>query len=308
MLDYYSQLFLKLKQHGFLYDKQINIYWRKDFQYYFNLFDWDLNFINYLQKNYEFNAYNILLINSKKCFFLSSFFDVKFNANKIKYGIYFILLGCYVDFVLDNGSTKQKLLVKEKLSWNYCSNYFEKGKIVKSECPIDILFQFVGCGLQEIKNYNIERYDYVINLIKKSIISELDVINENITFSDELVKNKSILFVAIAMIISFYNCLDFDKLKNCAFSIGNIFSIIDDLCDVQEDKNQKQKNIVLDRINNDSKQYLYVINYFIKELEKEFYYLQSFTNNTIYMLILAEVQEWTLSNKNLKERIWCENG
>ena len=84
--------------------------------------------------------------------------------------------------------------------------------------------------------------------------------------------------------------------------------MIDDMCDLYEDAEVKQKNmlqILLSKNNITERQ---AVQYMISKIIENLDLLRQKTNEELYQFILSETKEWIMSRNELRERVWKNNG
>lgn len=307
MQKYYELLYFTLKKHGLLFNRKVNLSWRKDFQLYYECLKWDQELIENMQAEFGFDGKNVLLVNSKKIIMISDFYNSDVDVEILKSSVLFTLLGCLMDYLLDKGTVEQKEVARWKLSWEYCSSYFESGITARTNSVIDTFYQHIGESFQIIKRDHCLVYKEMIFLLKLSIDAELKVVNDQNIVSSDVIVTKSVIFVVLSIMISVYSSNLYEKARRIAYWIGESFAIIDDLCDIYEDIEYKQKNMVYEMMKVNYNQLSQMIDGLVTQIEEKLQNIAIYTNEIIYNMIKAEVQEWTMTNQYLRERWWSEN-
>lgn len=309
---YFDFLFASLEKEGLLPDGSSTIKWRRDFQKHYDLLEFEPYISSLLLKEYGLGFENVILVNCKKNILLSEAFgekpNQKSNQKLLKTAVYFSLLGCVLDFLLDNGSSVQKMEAREKLGWEYCKEYLVGFACAKSKSAVDIIYEKLAIGFSELKHINPQRYACLLELVKEAIGAELYVADAKQPDTDEaLVRNKSVLFVQIAAEIALAGKLELSPVERDAIMcIGKIFALMDDVCDYYEDLEKKQKNMIAARISQGN--WEGVLRQAIEELVANLDVLRASVNEVLFAFIKEEVRDWTMSCPELRERIWSYHG
>ncbi len=262
--SYYDILYKRLKEHDLTLIEEEDVRYRSKFQYFYELLELDNNIIIRIKRELGINTEKYFLMNSMKFYLACEEFKVLKNKDNIKAAIYFTVLGCVLDKMIDEGNDKIKNMALEKLSWNYCKDYFIEFKDEKEDSVIDYLFQYLGKVLKMMKKENFLLYKNIVYFIERAIDSEVYVTlrlkNDNFILSkykmnnidssenieNLLITDKSILFVVTAFELALFNDKNLDKHLKVIYRIANIFRLIDDLCDISEDYCRKQKNSIFE--------------------------------------------------------------
>lgn len=301
---------------GCLYDSDLlpitgQDIWRYDLQSYFERTGIDGAIIEKMKEQYGIGLQNVFLINCKKNVLLCDNFQVTRNKILIQTAVYFTALGCLLDYLLDHGNNEQQAEARKKLNWEYCKCYFMKKTVAKSTSVIDILYEKVSSGLDEIYMYNSERFEYIVQLIKLAVDSEMNVNHGNLKIIEkDLILNKSIIFIKIAaeiLLCSKKRVKDDDK--GLIENLGYVYALIDDLNDLYEDMEIGQMNLLmeydkeLETVDGVKK----IIKFILDEISKKLQVLAKNFDNRLYELILHEIRDWSMSNAELCKRIWRIN-
>lgn len=302
--QYFDELYNALEKTKIMLDKTNYIKSRVNLETYLKKYYFDERIIRKIKNDYNIRFNNVFLINSKKFYLISKLYLEKTNKYFIETAIYFIVLGCLLDALIDNGLEYQKREAKNKIDINYCNDYLINFNKAKENNAIDLLFEKVGEGLKQIKEIDESYYIEIIELIKRAIESELYVVSKCSLDNEKcMIQNKSILFSVISLKIALIgNKYDDDIF----FSIGELFALIDDLCDYFEDKISLQKNIIISKIENEK--YDFVINSTVNRLEELLEEIKNKTNKEIYNFFIFELFDWILGcpeiNERIKQRKW----
>lgn len=304
---YFSILFQKLKKFDLLPNPKNIAQWRWDFQKYYRNSKIESHIFADIRAEFGVGFENVALVNCKKYTLLSKFFCNKTNILFLQTAVYFTLLGCIMDYLLDNGSIHQKKTAQEKLSWEYAKDYFEDFKEAKSNSIIDQLYAFVAKGFSDIYGYDLDKYYNLIGMVKNVIQAELYVVDtKTITFEYPMVMDKSILFILIASEIALIESQKIGGNSKIFYLIGEVFAWIDDACDIFEDMKNGQKNMVWYELNKNNNMEI-ILEKVVQTIYHHLELIKKYTNIEIYQFFLAETQEWVFSCKELREKIWnCE--
>ncbi len=284
--------------------------WRTDFQYYLEEAEIDLNIISEMKAQYGIGFENVFLINCKKCALLCTNFKVKKNKILTQTSVYFSVLGCLLDWMIDHGSVCQRQEAQNKLNWYYCRDYFCKITTVKDNSVIDFLYEKISIGMGAILHYNSERFEDIVEMVKSAIDSELAVCTENRRKTcDDIILNKSVLFVQIAAEIVL---VEYEKMtssdKKLIVDLGYAFALIDDLCDLYEDMESGQMNLLMTYGVCHNIDIEIIINSVVHQLIEKLHNIQEQSNKQLYEFVLQEIREWSMSSVELRKRMWCIDG
>ena len=284
--------------------------WRIDFQQYFEASEIDTTIISEMKVQYGIGFENVFLVNCKKCILICNNFGVRKNKLLIQTSVYFTVLGCLLDWLIDHGNAKQRQEAENKLSWDYCGDYFCKEVGAKDNSAIDFIYEKISVGMCEISHYNHERFEYIIDMMKLAIDSELAVCieNEKMIYND-IILNKSVLFVQIAaeIVLAEKESITSNDRKIIA-DIGYAFALIDDLCDLYEDMESGQMNLFRVYDIGNSNDIGIIIKSAVHELIKKLHIMEKQLDNRLYEFVFQEIREWSMSSVELRKRIWCIDG
>lgn len=303
---YFEILYDFLKENQYIYDRHMNLKWRRDFERYYRYYDWDEKLCERIKQQYGYNARNVLLVNSKKFYVIAQYYRKTVVVSNLRIAIVFLLLGCLLDHLLDAGDEKQKEIARKKLSWTYCGEYFMGATELKEDDVIDELYSELACAFSQIHEETPIVYVQLLENIKIAVSAELNAVSISASNDEQLIMNKSALFVLIAGMIGMYDMPNLKEITEFFWKMGEIFAIIDDLCDFYEDRENGQKNMVNMLIMDEGEEN--AIKRLITRLNDTMNQIENTMPAQIYMLLLMQVQEWTMSNDYLRERIWLENG
>ena len=213
-------------------------------------------------------------------------------------------------WLMDHGNINQRHEAEVKLDWDYCGDYFCKAISAKDNSVIDLLYEKISLGMCAISCYNHERYDYIIDMVKAAIDSELAIcIDNSRMILVDCILNKSVLFVQIAaeIVLAEKEKMTAGDRKLIA-DVGYAFALIDDLCDLYEDMESGQMNLLMTHGISDDIDIEIVINSIVNQLTEKLHSIQEMTDSPFYEFVLHEIREWSMSSMELRKRMWYING
>lgn len=273
-----------------------------DNQYFEQLY----NLLDQVEKKYEFDMQKIVIPNYKKFALWQECYFGKIDIEKIKIATEFIIFCCLVDKFLDSGrfTREEKNLVCQKI---VADNFFSS-KNYKSDIfiELDILLNNIRKFILDNECSNAEK-DKLLKLIDKALVSEVYMYRHPLGENDAMEKkdyhyliDKSIEFEKSAFAIATYTANN-ERSENAAKNVGNVFWIIDDLCDLMEDIKYNRKNSLLfvgidcDEPISISKRIEYAyknMDWFIEKLINNLNALKNNSSEKFYDYIVNEVWEW----------------
>lgn len=282
--------------------------WRIDNEDAVRYLNIDRSILDKLKEKYHAQFADVVLINAKKNILASYDYGIKVSRQLSAASVYFSLLGCLLDYFLDSGNQKLVEIAESKLSWDFCSQYFEIFSINNVNDEIEWLFVHVSEGLQRIAKNNNRLYLKIIELLKISINSEINVSVENSYASQKDIYNKSVLFSQIAFLIALgekrnWDDDDYHAIKN----VGYLYAILDDLIDIYEDETVHQLNIISKKLNNGLTHEIVVDNA-IQEINRLLIEIRKRFSKEFVDLIYHELAEWIYSNNELTRRHYEHKG
>ena len=226
----------------------------------------------------------------------------------IQTSVYFAVLGCLLDYLIDYGSGIQKAEARRKLSWEYCSEYFFSESMAREESAIDLLYEKVSVGMHKVFLYNEKRYQFILRLVQLAIRAEQVVNHDNQKFiKKNYVLNKSVLFIRIAVEILLCNKNRIESADREAINaLGEMFALIDDLYDFYEDIKIGQMNLLMMYVQemNSAERACMVIEDKVLEVKEKLKILKRRFDEELYEFVLQEIKEWGMSNREIQCRIW----
>lgn len=283
--------------------------WRYNLEYAISFLNIDREYIKRLKELYSAQFSEVVLINSTKNILLCKGINNPISKELCATSVYFSLLGCLLDYWVDSGIENLRIKGIQKLSWNNCKKFFVDFNDEKDiEDIADELFQTVGNGMRTISVENPELYKYLIKSIRRAAASEITVAEESFNVEDELIYNKSFLFVEIALLIAIGNKTDLKERDYFAIkNIGLLYVYIDDMIDVYEDINNNQGNIFVKRLYA-GESYKTVIDTSIQQLNTLIDEIKEYFGERLSEFLLNEISDWIFTNKNLTKRMHENRG
>lgn len=277
-----------------------------DLQKYFEKAEIDITIISEMREQYGIGFEKVFLINCKKNALLCDNFHVIRDRMLIQTAVYFTVLGCLLDHLLDHGNEEQKREASEKLNWDYCQNYFLKETMAKDTSVIDSLYEKISHGMQRVFKCNEKRFEFIVSLIKRAADAEEQVNCSGYKYlQKDVVINKSVIFVKVAIEILLCDKVDISEQdRNVIEELGYAFALIDDLCDLYEDMETGQMNIFMEyeqQFETDGEK---ILKFALQELNNKLGILKKNMDKRLFEFVLQEIRDWSMSSVELKTRIW----
>lgn len=119
----------------------------------------------------------------------------------------------------------------------------------------------------------------------------------------DMVLDKSVLFAEISSEIALAGCADLsDDGRRILACIGRLFAWVDDVCDYYEDQKSGQKNLMA--VHAAGSGITAAARRAVRRIAADLEDLREHTDSCLYDFIFHEIKEWTLSSRELRERIW----
>ena len=209
----------------------------------------------------------------------------------------FILAGCLLDYLIDEGSSGDRGLALEKLDWEYCAHYFVRFGPARDGHTVDLLYSVIASYLQKKKHSSHAAYDQLIGHLKRAVQAET-ADGKHILEDKTLVADKSVLFVVIGFELALYGNHTQQEWETF-FLIGDIFRIIDDLCDAEQDACAGHVNSLLSMEILTDNQLDEIFSILQDSLER----LEALISEPFFEFIRHEIRSWTLGNAYLFKRM-----
>lgn len=283
--------------------------WRENLEYVVSFLKIDRDYIKRLKEEYSAQFSDVVLVNSTKNILLCKGINNPISKELCAISVYFSLLGCLIDFWVDSGIEDLRIKGIQKLSWNKCKIFFQDFNDKKNiEDIADELFLIVGKGMHTISIDNPEVYKYLLKLIRKVTVSEVTVAEKSFNAEEDMIYNKSVLFVEIALLIAIGNKTDLKKEDYCALKkIGLLYAYIDDIIDIYEDINNNQGNIFVKRLYA-GESYKTIIDTSIQQISTLICEIREYFGDKLAEFLLNEISDWIFTNKNLMRKIHESRG
>lgn len=303
--EYLKKVLNVLGDCSLLYNDQDDFINKIDLQEYIDYLSFNCNILALCRKEFSFGFENIALYNCKKYYIAAECFAV---ADMIypRTAVYFTLLGCILDFLIDGGENELRDFALNCLKWDNCKKYFIRKTVANSNSVIDIIFSELSTAFDVMKKVNFKKYCFLVDKIEKAIKSQIYVSTNFMDLNNKeisLITDKSVMLSEIGIIISAFPNDDY-RIYECANAIGNCFMLIDDICDLYKDIENKRYNFltiiyansegsinsILDRIINN-------IDDIVKNIVNQTNRIKINSNEYLYNFILYEIRHWSKSIK-----------
>lgn len=287
--EWYDNLKKGLEGIGLLYRKEEEAYYYAALDDYAELVrknNWYFKLPSDIRNRYDL----CLSFNYMKFSFAAESFGKPLNYEAATAGTAFILAGCVIDSLLDEGNPEHRELALRKLDWPYCERYFVWFGSRREAHTIDYLYETIGHFLEKGKQSKPQYYDDILSQIRRAAQAE-SLTGTQGQRTETTVIEKSVLFTAIGFQLAFFGEYTAQE-KDIFFQIGDIFRLIDDLCDLEEDEYSGQANSLLLKMSIGSHKAF--CEAAISELNKKLMRLQGFINQDFYRFLRYEVCAWTL--------------
>ena len=257
----------------------------------------------------EMASYQALITMNIRRFYLASHsFGKSWSVHAINCATIFVLLGCLLDQWLDNGNDQLRHKARLILDWeNGCGKYFI-GKKRDKDTLITSMLSELGDHLEEIKKASPHNYDLIISELRRAIEAEVKGMNTSNSAQDlPYAKDKSVLFVLVSFLFASSGNLLEDEIQFCRM-IGEVMSLVDDLCDLVEDVKHNQINSIL-CCSDGSEDLLLVIDEALQTLGCNLKLLRENLSTEFYNFLLYNLRKWALGNEYIRSRVLrCSHG
>lgn len=284
--EWYRSLKKGLGEIGLLYREETE--YRTALQDYAGMLqgeDWLASLPPELRKRYDL----CVSLNCMKFSLAAESFRKTLRRDAVAAGTAFILAGCIADSLLDECSPLQREIAFRKLDWAYCGHYFERLGTLLEPHPLDQLYEVVGKFLKAGKLTSPAYYEDILSLLRRAAQAECLIGARK--KSKSAVMDKSVLFVVIGFQLAFYG--EYSALeREIFFRIGDIFRLVDDLCDLEEDERSGQPNSLLLTSPGESPSVL--AEAAVSELQQKLLQLQELISRDFYHFLRHEIRVWTL--------------
>lgn len=295
--EYYDYLFEILKDYSLLPKNEVAE--RVVFQHSFDVLKFPDGLISKIRSEFGVGFENVFFTNARKALLVRNNYTEEPSLILERTAVYFAVLGCILDFMIDNGTAKQRKKAFHCLSLENCKWYFTDFSLRKTNSVVDELFEYIGNGLRYIKTFDKNKYDEILELIRKAADSEIYVSGE--MSESRSVTDKSILFVIISLKII---TADLQIEENALFEhIAYAIQLIDDVCDVFEDKVAGHSNPILLLLTGSNNDYSIISNA-ANEILGHMNAIKENGSASLYDFVMYEIREWCMSCTYIREKVW----
>ena len=167
--EYYDYLFEILKDYSLLPKNEVAE--RVVFQHSFDVLKFPDGLISKIRSEFGVGFENVFFTNARKALLVRNNYTEEPSLILERTAVYFAVLGCILDFMIDNGTEKQRKKAFHCLSLENCKWYFTDFSLRKTNSVVDELFEYIGNGLRYIKTFDKNKYSAWFGVSK----AELDV-------------------------------------------------------------------------------------------------------------------------------------
>lgn len=292
-------LYHGLQQLGLLYDPSISSYFGTALEYYGSFLretDWFRALPSDMQRRYSF----CIALNGMKFSLAAENFQKPLDKDALSAAVCFILAGCLLDHLLDEGDPDSRTTALEKLDWEYCAHYFVEFGPAKTAHVVDLLYSTIASFLKKKMGTAPIIYNDLLSHMQRAVQSEVYTSEERSNPTDMvLTTDKSILFVVIGFELALYG-EHLPREWETFFLIGDILRMIDDLCDAEQDVLAGRVNSLLP---NDKETNSLWLCRSLDNLQQALVRLKDLVREPLFSFICYEIQSWTLSNTYLCKKI-----
>lgn len=301
----HERLFAGLKELGLLYDPAAATGYGTAMEYYSAALRdtaWYHALPEELRRRYGF----CIAVNGMKFALAAESFHRWLDRDACSAAVCFILVGCILDNLLDEGTPVQRQLAREKLTWEYCQRYFVHHEETGVDCAVDRLYSQIGVFLREGEQRAPDACACLLEHLRRAASAELHSAQETRnggTVDAALVADKSILFTVIGFELALFGTHTPEEWE-AFFLIGNIFRLMDDLCDAEEDSRAGRANSLLIRGGREDRP---CVENALEELAQALTRLEKLVSAPFFAFLRYELRSWTLSNAFLYRKMLEES-
>ena len=204
---------------------------------------------------------------------------------------------------MDNGTEVQRRQAREILDWeNGCGVYFT-GRAKANDTLTASILSELGAFLQDIRANNPGSYKRLLSELRHCATAECIAAAPTHTTKDlPYAKNKSVLFALLGFRFAASGCLSREEERLCSL-VGEIMSVVDDLCDLDEDVKHGQINSIFCKAGNWF-DLLPVIDEAFQRIELILNQLHEGFSREFYEYLLYELRVWSLDNEYIRSKVW----
>ena len=294
----HEYLYRGLKEMGLLYDPSAAAFYGVSMEYssgFLRKMDWFCALPLELRRKYGL----CISLNGMKFTLAAENFQKPLDTEAVSAAVCFVLAGCILDNMLDEGSPGDQASAREKLTWEYCARYFIQFDPVGTDHAVDRLYGEIASFLRRKKKFSTAVYDCLMVHMRRAVQAETFVPKGPFDpQSPVFAADKSVLFTVIGFELALYGEHTEEEWE-AFFLIGDIFRIIDDLCDAEQDMLAGRTNSLLTGRDRGSEW----IGNVLEALRQAMTRLESLVSEPFFAFLRHEVQCWTLSNACLYQKM-----
>lgn len=305
---YFDYLYQALEAHDLVPGNNL---WRAGLEQAIDDIGIDRKIFRRLQREFRADFNEVALMNTRKYILLSRSFHVDMSCRLITAAVYFVTLGCFLDYMTDSGCPHMRARAEEKLSWDHCKKWFIDFDPVNGSDVDELLFAEVSKGLKWIHGHNRKMYIHIIDMLEKAAKAQRGIMDSRACDASDIsvIYDKSVLFTKTALLIAVGNKRSWSGSEwQAVEDIGAVFAYIDDLIDFFEDKAAGQKNIMAVLLDREGHSCRHVIDAVVREVHARIDRLNGTLENSFAELIKNEIREWIFSSRELTARHYKYGG
>lgn len=291
-------LYHGLRQLGLLYDPSTAAHFSTALEYYGSFLretEWFRALPLDIQRRYSF----CIALNGMKFSLAAENFQKPIDREALSAAVCFILAGCLLDHLLDEGTPDSRKSALEKLGWEYCAHYFVQFGSAKTVHTVDLLYSIIASFLKKRMGAVPAIYNDLLTHMQRAVQAEVYTLEERGSPIDmALTADKSILFVVIGFELALYG-EHLPQEWEVFFLIGDILRMIDDLCDAEQDMLEGRVNSLLPNDKEANDRWLCQS---LDHLQQALVRLKALVREPFFAFVHYEIQSWTLSNTYLYKK------
>lgn len=301
-----KHLYAGLKRLGLLYDPAAAVAYGTAMEHYSGPLRetaWFHALPEELRRRYSF----CVAVNGMKFALAAESFHRPLDRKACSAAVCFILAGCILDNLLDEGSPAERRIAREKLVWGYCERYFVRYEIDGTGHVVDRLYSEIALFLRDHGEKTPDVYGCLLEHLRRAVRAEVHTSQGTWKTGDAmdiaLVADRSVLFTVIGFELALFGMHTPEEWE-VFFLIGDIFRIIDDLCDAEADSRAGRVNSLLMKIGGSDP--LWAENA-LEDLARALARLERSVSTSFFAFLRYELQSWTLSNPYLYQKMLEES-
>lgn len=244
---------------------------------------------------------HVISMNVRKYVLAMQSFGKSWNVRALCCATIFSLLGCLLDGQLDEGTPEEKNSALRVLDWEKGCGRYLTGAAAGENSLAESLLTELGAFLQAIRSSSPEIYKDLLVQMQQAANAEYESISPSQTPKDSLyAADRSALFTFLGFKLAASGRLTRQEAQLCRL-VGQVFRLVDDLCDIEEDADRGQINSILCKAKNEA-ELLHSIDKAFLELDRVLKLLDQGFSREFYRFLLYELRLWTLSNRYIFSR------